>query len=493
VIRPRWLLVGTLAACGHDGRVALSLDLPDDAALDPLVGVEAMTLTARSGGEITEASTIAYPGPLAFGEVSVGEGVELELAATSVSGRLIGFGRAAPVDVTLDDVVTVPIAVRRPFAYLSGGAALLAIDQTPDAGPVYAGTLDAGGAPSAAAALPTGTAVLVAHGDEVERVSTSNHVAIAGASITVAGPVTDLGVSPDGRWAAATHAEPAGVSILDLAAGTATFVASARPGRVAVTDTTAWVIQDPLDNIFCAGTSTLLPVTLADATPGDAIELGGVAQTLAADPDRDAVVVVRPCGADPAVLAIDGPGATPRALFTVAGISAATVHRGTVWVTGHVDGADAHLILASAPLAGGDVTQVVLATTEERAVAPSLTDPSQSVAIEMTADLSSAFDVAILPDGSHAAILMAAVYFTDPSGDDGTGRPIVPGLQMITYEYQLVELETGVAGRRLRTSCNLSWDPGALIDDLECALAPGQDEAPVDFQPTDLTVLYGSR
>jgi DNA-binding beta-propeller fold protein YncE len=490
VIRARWLVLVGLAACGRDGRVELALGLPVEAALDPMAGVEAMTLTARVGGEVSQSATIEYPGPLAFGETPIGEGVEFELAATSASGRVIGFGRAAPVDVTLDDVVTVPLAMRRPFAYLAGGARLLAIDETLEA-TVYAGSLEIG-SPQAVAALPSGTGVLVAHGAELDRLSTSDHRPVVGHSIELAGVVLDLAVSPDGRWAVATHTDPAGVSIVDLEAETAQFVATATPGRVAISNTTAWVIQDPLDNIFCAGASTLLPVALAGAMAGAPVDLGGVAASLALDPDSDTVVVVRPCG-DAAVVAIDGAGGEPRALFTVAGGSAVTVDRGRVWVTGHVDGEDAHLIVASAPLAGGDVREVALETTEERAVAPSLTDPTQSVAIEMTADLSSAFDLAILPGGTHAAILMAAVYFTDPVGDDGTGRPIVPGLQMITYEYQLVELDTGVAGRRLRTSCNLSWDPGALIDDLECALAPGQDEAPVELVPTDLTVLYGSR
>lgn len=64
---------------------------------------------------------------------------------------------------------------------------------------------------------------------------------------------------------------------------------------------------------------------------------------------------------------------------------------------------------------------------------------------------------------------------------------------MITYEYQLVQLDTGLAAQRLRLSCDITWQPGALLDDFRCARAPGQDEAPVPFAATDLSVLHGSR
>ena len=66
-------------------------------------------------------------------------------------------------------------------------------------------------------------------------------------------------------------------------------------------------------------------------------------------------------------------------------------------------------------------------------------------------------------------------------------------MQRITFEYQQVQLDTGLAAQRLRLSCEISWEPGALLDDFRSARVPGQDEAPVAFAATDLSVLYGSR
>ena len=91
------------------------------------------------------------------------------------------------------------------------------------------------------------------------------------------------------------------------------------------------------------------------------------------------------------------------------------------------------------------------------------------------------------------AIVVAAGYLTEPSGGDGGGPPVIPSLTLVTFEYQLIQLDTGLAAQRLRLSCDITWEPGALLDGFVCDLAPGQDEVASPFVPTDLTVLYGSR
>ena len=160
---------------------------------------------------------------------------------------------------------------------------------------------------------------------------------------------------------------------------------------------------------------------------------------------------------------------------------------------GHVDGEFAHLILASAQLDGSERTVLDLSTLEERAVATALVVAGQDGLVRMTADLASAFDMAVLPDGEHVAILVAAIYITEATGDAGGGQPILPVVRMVTYEYQLIQLSTGLAAQRLRTTCAISWDPGALLDDFDCAQAPGQDLSELDFIPSRLTSLFGSR
>lgn len=70
---------------------------------------------------------------------------------------------------------------------------------------------------------------------------------------------------------------------------------------------------------------------------------------------------------------------------------------------------------------------------------------------------------------------------------------IVPAIDMIVHDYQLVQLDTGLGAQRLRLSCALTWEPGALLDDFRCGRVPGQDEAAAPFMPADVTAIYGSR
>jgi len=170
-----------------------------------------------------------------------------------------------------------------------------------------------------------------------------------------------------------------------------------------------------------------------------------------------------------------------------------TLAGGGVWVPSPVDGVAGHRAWPDVPLAGGAAQTLELPTTGERAVAIALEQAGQGGQLSLTADLHTAFAVSVLPDGAHVAILDAAVYFGEASGDAGGGRPIVPQLQMIVRDYQLVQLDTGLGAQRLRVSCELAWEPGALLDAFRCARAPGQDEAAVPFVPTDLSTTYGSR
>jgi hypothetical protein len=225
------------------------------------------------------------------------------------------------------------------------------------------------------------------------------------------------------------------------------------------------------------------------ATPP--IPLAGRGSDLAVDPASGAAVVVEGCGDRLTIL--DAPGAAPRTLFEGHGIGAVTVAGGRVWTTGHVEGAGAHLSVNDLPLAGGALHTLELPSTEERAVATALEQQGQDGQISLTADLHTAFAISVLPDGAHVAILDAAAYLGEPAGDAGGGRPIVPELTMVVRDYQLVQLDTGLGDQRLRLTCELSWEPGALLDDFRCGRVPGQDEVAVPFVPAEVTAIFGSR
>jgi hypothetical protein len=493
-VRWRVLAILGLVACGEGGGVAVHLGIPESPELDPFgQPIAELTLTAFADGRTIYSAT-RPSGSLEFGRIPVAEDVQFELAAVAPTGRVIGFGRSAElVDVAHDRSVEVELEMRRPFAYVSGSPTMLAIDGTLEPGRDYAAPITLGGQVSAAAALPNGNEVIISIGGGLERVSTSTHAPI-GQRVELGKPVTDLAVSPNGRWAVAAHfVEPTGVTVVALdGSRDPVFVPTAKASAVALDDETAWVLLNPVDNIFCVGESTVVAVPLLEPQLiGEPVVLGTVAGDVAVDPDSGAAVVTLPCLGR--VVTIAHATATPVVLLDVDGPSAVAVARGKVWVMGHRDREGAHLILASVAIGGGPVTVLDMPTQEERARAPELDQEGQGGLIQMTADLLSAFDISVLPDSAHVAVLVAAVYGTVASGDAGGGQPILPKLTMITYEYQLLQLDTGLGAQRLRLSCELAWDPGALIDDFVCARAPGQDEAAVSFTPTDLTVLYGSR
>lgn len=500
----RWALPWVLGvvACGDGGGVRLRLELPDDPALDPLAQVGELRLTASASGAVIHTATVANPvrgEPMDFGEVPIADGVSFELDGVAATGRVVAYGRSAgAVDVTADEVVEVPILVRRPFVYLTGGDQLVAIDATLEPGDAYSSTIDVGGPVSGAAVTGDGADIVVATDTALRLVATATHQ-LGDAEVPLPGAVVDLAVSADGAWVATTHLVPEpGTSIIDLAAlragevVEAAFVPGTRPGPVAIGGGMVWVLEEPIDNIFCAGVSSVVAIPVDDpGSPSPPIVLERAAGDLTVDPATGAALVSVGCIGT--VVRIAGPGAEPEAILTVDGLSALTVERGVLWAAGHVDGADAHLLVAKMPLSGGEPEILDLPNTEERALAVDLEGNGQSGLLRLAADLHSAYAIGVLPDGEHVAILDAAVYIGVAAGDAGGGQPVIPAMQMITYEYQLVQLDTGLGAQRLRASCTIEWDPGALLDDFECARAPGQDEAPVSFTPGELTAIFGSR
>jgi hypothetical protein len=503
-LNPRAIaLLALLAGCGDDGSVVLQLDLPDDPALDPFGDrVVEMTLTGEVDGEelFSASRPVAEGEPLDFGRVPIAEQVSFALRGVDGSGRTIAFGRgAAPVDVTAGAEVTVPIRVRRPFAYVSGGDALLAIDATLGPGEAYASTIAVPGPITSTAMSADGSEILVTGADGMQLIPTATHVAEPGVA-ALNGPVVDLAVSPDGHWAVTSHLEPEfGISVVDLDAlragdpVAAEFIPTLRPGNVAIGGGLIWVMQEPQNAFTCAGESSLLPLPLDD--PGaalPAVSLNGLATDLVADPVTGTAIAVRACVGQ--VLRVNAPDSAAQLFAEVEGATSVAIARDRVWIMGHRDGEGAHLNLASLPLFGaGEMTLRDLPTLEERATALQLEQTGQGGLVQVTADGSAASDIVVLPDGEHVAMLVAAIYDTEPSGDAGGGQPILPGIFMVTYEYQLVELATGLGAQRLRTTCSLSWETGALLDDFACALAPGQDQTAASFTPTDLAVIYGAR
>lgn len=497
------LTLVVIAGCGGEGGVELRLDLPSAAKLDPLDGrVSSVTLNVTAAGDTVYSATREFPGAGAgvdFGRVPIGEGLSFELVGRTSASQVVAYGRTpTPVDVSSDTAREVDVPVRRPYVYIAGADGVLAVDGTaePDSG--YDELIAPGATSRAVAVTADGSRIVVAAGGELGVISTADHEP-GDNKVTLAAPAVHLAVSPDGHWAVVSHTDNAdpdalrGVSIVDLDrlgdADAVRFVATEAAGEVAVGNDTAWVLQNPLASLACTGDSSVAAIELDAGTAADSVDLGGPAVDIVAG--NGVVYAAMPCSNQ--VVKVLAGAVQPTPVLEVAGASALSLARGRLWAMGHIDGEFAHLILASSLVDGSDRKVLDLPTLEERAVATALVGPGQDGLIRMTADLASASEMTVLPDGEHVAILVTAVYLTDSSGDAGNGQPILPVVQMVTYEYQLVQLATGLPAQRLRTTCAISWDPGALLDDFACARAPGQDVSVVDFVPRRITALFGAR
>lgn len=503
-MRARWIALWVVASCTDAGGVTLALDVPANDALDPFsLPIAEIALTVRAGDDVIYSATRENPERtegIDFGRVPYGDALRFEVTAAAPSGRIVGYGRNdAPIDSPEGERVVVPVRVRRPFSYLAGATSLIAVDGTSEPGTAYTSERDLGFETTAVATTHDGNEIVVAAGNALVILSSADHSPIEPMPAPLPDTVGRLAVSGDGRWAVATHDTPetTGVSIVDLDVVRAgdeprpTFVPTARPGEVAIAGDLAWILLDPLVGFSCAGESSVMTIDLTDPTAElPATPLDQRATRIAVDPASGAAYVVIACASE--IVRIGEPGAAPEPFLQLAGASTVTIERDRLWANGHVDGEGAHITLASAPLAGGQATVLDLPTLEERAIATALAQQGQDGVIQMTADLASAYDLSVLPDGEHVAILVAAGYITDPAGDDGTGRPVVPKITLVSYEYQLVQLDTGLGAQRLRTWCDITWDPGALLDEFECARAPGQDTTDLPFVPDNLATLFGS-
>jgi hypothetical protein len=501
------ILLGAAVACGQNGAVHLQIELPDDRALSPasedLARLTLVTEIDGGQGQITsrEVSSTVVGTQISFGDVAIDAGVHLSLLAFAASGRLIGYGRAlAPIAVTSDAELAVTIPLRRPFAYVSGGPALLACDTTVDPGQPFASAIADAAQPVAVAATPDGAAVIAVGAGQLRSISTARHAGSGAAPIPLAAGAFAVAVSPDSRWAVVVHrGATSGMSIVDLGkhgAGAPEFVPIDGPAGVAVSADTAYVLTNASDD--CTAQSTIVPVTLATAAAGANVGLAGAARDVALAPDGKTLLVAEPCAN--AIVAVSGGGATQVKVVQVPSPTDVAVIGSRVWGAGRDMQNGAHLVVASANVDGSAPAHVDLPLTQELAKSNDLTEAGQVTEVRLDADQVDGYSLSVLPDGQRVSLLVHATYhaapIVRPVEFNGVifDETIVPSLSMETYEYQLIDVTTGVATQRLRTSCSIDWAHNtAVLDDWSCASALGQNTTDTDFIAGEVTVLYGAR
>lgn len=496
--------------CRSSGNVEIVIDLPTEAQLSPIdERVARLTLQTQADGRSTQTDNIDLAAPpmrgqaLAFGEVPIATGVQLDLQATSPSGRLLGFGHAGPLDVTAGDALSVSVKLRRPFVYVAGAALLWAFDATVEPGQPYALPVAVPSSPVAVATTPDGGEVVVVAQDKLALVSTSTHAAVGGTADLEPGAI-GVAVSPDGTWAAVVHVT--GISLVDLGAlragaATARFAAVDNPAAVAVGPTTAYVLTDAAQPTSCTTPSAIVPVPLAATpAPGAPIPLASGARDLAVvprGPRAGSLIVAEPCQN---ALVIGGPdGSGQNALLQVPNLTSVAVSDQRVWGVGWKgDASELFVVLASVGFDGQGPTSLNLAPSQALAQSNDLTEPGQVTEDRLGADSLDPYKLTILPGARHAALLVHGQFHADEVirtvtiGNTTVNQVILPRIDMETFEYVLVDVTAGAAAQRLRTRCTIDWEHDvAVIDDWSCASSPGQDVAADTFTPLHQAVTYG--
>ncbi len=510
-----------LGACEPGGAVEIQFQLPELAELSPAgPAVAEITLVTYmpAGPSETETRVITDRNqPMDMGRLEISEGVRLAVELRSPTRQLLGYGRmAGTVDVVLDEVVTIPINIRRPYVYVTGDPSLSTFDASLDqTNPDYHGSIALASSPAVVVTTSDGADLLLLSqagvGAELTLMSTSNRQVAAFPPVALASSPVDAVVSPDDRYVVVAHAGvDGGVSIIDLSAlraGTATaqFVALGAVGAVAIGSRSAAdqviALIDPASEIGCpiGPPSSLATISMTDAAQtGASIELANPINDLAISDDGRFVIVADGC--DNALITIDlDSDAVATTLTSLSDVSAVATSDDRVWAVGTMppsESAARRLVLLSIGLDGDNETRVELPPWQARARALDFTAPGQSGEQILDADSLIAYDLALVPGADQLALLLRGYY---AGSEQGTflGSPIIPAMELTTHEYLLVNSSTTSVVHRVRTNCDLSWESSGfnppVLDDWECSRAPGQDIAAAPYLPTQVSVLYGAR
>ncbi len=543
------LLFITLSACQPEGGVKLQLDLPEPEELSPISGdrLAEITLVAwdETGDQTSESRPASADGPgIDLGRLPTGAPFVLGVEMHDANGRLIGFGRSeGAVEAEADEVIDVPIAVRRPFVYVPGGgedpfgelpSTLATFDSTLDPapddgampGPDYKGAIEF--AMRVTAAVPTGDGrevVVVGQGPSggvLALVPTASHQAAGGTQIAIAADPVDLAVAPDGAYAVVAHGgAEGGITVVDMArlrggdgAKSATFAPLGPVGAVAVSggdpsaEARAFALLDRApgridltsvdidalrtyrtERVACsAPPSTVVVVPLADPTElGLRHTLEAPIHDIASTADGSTLFLADACG--DRVATMDPNSGAVDELATLADATTVAVQGRRVLAAGSVTpgGGAATVELVTIGVDGSDENRIVLPARQERARIEDLSEPGQEVEIAVDADTVFAYDLAIAPDGGQVGLLVEAYHHADATS-------VFPEMELDTYEYLLVSASGGAQVHRLRNYCLAKI--AVTLFELSCAAnTPGQDAIPDEqmYVPLHLSVLYGDR
>ncbi|RMH43568.1 MAG: hypothetical protein D6689_04845 [Deltaproteobacteria bacterium] len=520
------LATGPGAGCAVEAGVHIELLLPDDPALSPVgdpLQLAEISLIATVPGEPPQRFTQRVTDgshDVGLGRLPVGSGLRLAVELRAASQRLIGYGRAvAPVDVQADEDVTIPIVMRRPFAYVTGSAGLDAFDAAVEPGLPYAARLALPAPPRATAPTTAGDTLVAVSESALFLVSTATHAPEDVAPVPLQAGARAVAVTPDDDYAIVGHGgADGGISIVRLddvrgetgsanfvPLGDVTAVAAAR-SRTPSGAPVAWALVGGAEpGAACAGApASPRIVAVAVDNPSEPlvmIEPGEPVTDFAAHPTADAIAYVTPCNAASQVRAV-APWSDPGRVLdmqSVRGAVAVAVDDTRIWSLGvqpSTGGRGAFLVIGSVTFDGRDAAVLELPAAEERALSDDFSDEGQFAEVRMTADGLVPLDLAVFPGADHVGVLYRGYYHGDAQLlDVGLATvTVIPEMDLDAWEYLLVDASTGALVQRTRTRCDLRYDPDAFLDRWSCTQAPGQNVVTGEgYAPLQLAVLNGFR
>jgi hypothetical protein len=448
-----------------------------------------------------------------IGEILIADDVTLAVEMRSPSLRLIGYGRTPePIDIAPDGVTEVEIALRRPFAYVTGGTGIATFDAALEPGFPYSGNVALAPDPVSVISTGAGSELVSVSANELRLVSTSTHAPMEFSPVPLSLPPNSVAISADDEWAVVGHGGTGGgisiVRLSDVRGETAAAVfaplgnvTAVGIGRGAGSDDPplAYALLDAVapthDCAVAPPASTIVAVSVTDpsnaaftVTPGSGVS------DFAVHPRKDALAFADICGNWVGAIA---PLTDPTKRLDLQELRRATsvaILDDRVWGLGAQPAqSGAYLVVSTIELGGGGAAVLELAPSEERALTRDFTDEGQNAELRMTADALFPLELAVLPGGEHVGILSRAYYHGEPEVDIIFGT-IIPEMTINAWEYLLVDASTGAPVQRVRTKCDLNWERGAFLDDWVCTQAPGQVVVSgMGYEPDHLSVLNGAR
>jgi hypothetical protein len=499
-----------VAGCGGGGRLELVLDLPENGDLRP-AGMTTVTVVAQpfSGDPVETTSVIAADDTFQAGDLPAGEPVAIQVELRDATGRLVGYGRAlAPVELSVDEITQVRIAVRRPFLYAASSAGLFTFDPTRDSiDPMYQGRLSP---PAPLRTVPLGGDQLaVVRSTEVDLIATEDHQ-VAADPIGLAATANDAAPVPGQRRV--VLGMTTGFVIVDLETGE---VRPVDTGGKAIARVTVGIAEDgrtiayglvnpvavPEVDEACASAAKS-ELAMIDLAAPDAVAFrtldSGLAD-LAAGVDAPGLVGAAPCSGE--LVLIEPAGESQ--LATLSRAASVAIQGTRVWGAGtdpaqirytgpdidYVED-DAIELLTFVDLRGGGPTQFTLGRNRETMI--DMDDPAHEHAQVMKPMSALPLDLVVLAGGEFVAVATRYMYHSNALTSGIT--IVLPQMDATTSDLILVDGATLTAAQRIRTDCDLTTGQADIFPNWECG-APDEAEVPRlgTFEPSALGALFGAR